>query len=267
MRYVFITVNFNGFNFTKEFIKSVSELSIYDGDNVSIIVVDNNSSDSEKQKLKSYSSSLKIIFSNKNLGYFGGLNLGIDAIDIDANTIVIVSNNDITYDRDFIMNFRKIKYGANTMVIAPNIVTKEGRQQNPHVIYEISAISKIKSKIYFSNYYIGQGLRIANRFIRKIFPKKIINNNYNQMTISMGIGACYILTSNFFREFNYLDAPVFMWGEEAVLRRQVESKNGKTIYSPIVKVLHHEGGSVKKIESKQRYKIGKKSYNVYKRYL
>jgi len=103
-----------------------------------------------------------------------------------------------------------------------------------------------------------------------IFNKNINKNkrNYkNKTKIRMGIGACYVLTQNFFKNFELLDNEVFMWGEEAVFANQIEKVNGDVFYIPELKVFHEENASVRKIPSKERFELVKKSYKKYKKYL
>ncbi|MEN6317433.1 MAG: glycosyltransferase [Syntrophaceae bacterium] len=267
-RFVFIAVNFNSSHHTLNYLDSIDILHKEDEDTIEIIIVDNHSHTEDLKRIEEYAkkiSNLKIIRLLDNIGYFKGLNQGIGTFDKDGNTMTVVGNNDLTFDQDFIINLKKIKYDNSVLVIAPNIITKDGRQQNPLVIDKISLISKLKTRIYLSNYYIGQIFRFINqKFIKK---SVVLKNNYGQMKIKSGIGACYVLTPNFFKYFDRLDDRVFMWGEEALLSNQVESVGGTTLYDPTLIIQHHESASAKHIQMKQKYYIVKESYRIYKRYL
>ena len=269
--FYFIAVNYNGSNYTKEYLESVNSIKKVNGDSIQIIIIDNNSNDDDKMNLLTFEkhyNNLHIIWSSENLGYFKGLNKGIESVKKDRNTIIIAGNNDLTFDDDFLLNFKEIEYEKDVLVIAPNIITKEGRQQNPHVIKEVSKIEKFKATIYNSNYYVGQVFRFINQSIKKMRNKPIpLKNNFRQIKIKRGIGACYVLTPNFFEYFKKLDDRLFMWGEEVFLSNQVESVGGFTLYDPTIKITHHESASVKRIEPKKRYYMVRKSYKFYKKYL
>lgn len=271
MEFYFITVNYNGIDFTKEYVNSVNKLTKDEDDNVHIIVVDNNSEGNEQNRLKQLkekNNNIFLIFLSKNIGYFKGLNKGIETIYDKKDKILIVGNNDLTFDQEFINNIKELEYDDNILVVAPNIITKEGKLQNPHVVNNVSKVDKIKVAIYFSNYYIGQSCKIINKLLRKIKKRKIKNLKvYGKMIIKRGIGACYILTPYFFMNYEKLDDRVFLWGEEALLSHQLEKVNGLTLYDPSLKVIHHESASVKTIETKEKYYIVKKSYRIYKNYL
>lgn len=270
-KFIFIAVNYNSSKYTIDYIKSVDNLKISETDDIRVIIVDNNSGSEDLEKLEKYCTTKKninLVKSDVNLGYFKGLNLGIKKVTLDKNTFLIVGNNDLIFDKDFITNLKEIKYDKSVLVIAPNIITMEGRQQNPHVVDRVPFIEKLKTRLYFSNYYVGQLFRLINQNIKQLRKKPaIVNNNYKQMKIKRGIGACYILTPNFTGKFNKLDDRIFMWGEEVLLSHQVESVGGCTLYDPSIVVYHHESASVKKIESKKKYYMVRESYKIYKKYL
>lgn len=269
--FVFIAVNYNGSDYSLKYVESVNGLARSENDNISIILVDNESQLSDYEKLQEGCKNIAnvtLIRSETNLGYFGGLNLGIKAVPKAPDTLLIVGNNDLTFDRGFILNLKKIEITSEVFALAPNIITMEGRQQNPHVVEKYSQKEKIKTRLYYSNYYIGQMLHLANHFIKRFSRTDVPSkNNYGQMKIKAGIGACYVLTHNFTDKFDLLDASVFMWGEEAVFAHQVESGGGIILYDPTIIIYHHESASVKTIESKRRYFMVKESYKIYRKYL
>ncbi|WP_040194945.1 glycosyltransferase family 2 protein [Clostridium culturomicium] len=270
--FTFIAVNYNNSHFTIDYINSVNNIIIDKEDEVRIIIVDNASKRQDLMEVKKYSENIgnvSIIESEVNLGYFKGLNLGIAEALKKNRKNIIIGNNDLAFDENFIKKYKKINYDKKVMVIAPNIITRDGRQQNPHVVDRVSEFEKFKTKIYFINYYFAQLVRIFNKQVRKLIKQNRENktNNYGQMIIKRGIGACYILTENFFEKFNKLDDRVFMWGEEALLSNQVESNGGCTLYDPTIIVHHHESASVNSIQSKQRYYMVKNSYKIYKDYI
>lgn len=273
MRFVFIAVNYNGAEYTKDYIRSVLNLTV-EKDCIEVIVVDNCSEYSDYESLVSFVSrldSVEIIRSQANVGYFGGLNIGILHTKKDSETYVIIGNNDLTFDQEFVMNLKKIRYDPSVMIIAPDIITKDGIHQNPHVVDKVSRTEKLKSMLYFSNYFVGQLGRIVNRTVRKVLRRKKVhktNRHYqSQMIIKRGIGACYVLTPNFFKSLDKLDDRIFLWGEEALLSAQVESVGGKTLYDPSIVVHHHESASVNAIEPRNKYNIVKDSYKIYRKYL
>ena len=270
MKFIFIAVNYNGFRFTCDYISSVQSIRRDSSDLVETIIVDNGSKLEEYDRLKAHSEEMEnvqLIRLDENIGYFRGLNVGISRVDKGDDVVLVVGNNDLTFDEDFIINYKAIDLMDDNLVVAPNITTKYGRQQNPHVIDRVGKMEKFKSKLYYSNYYVGQAFKILNSVLKKLLKTDTKNfvNNYGQMKIKRGIGACYILPPKFFQFFDKLDDHVFLWGEEVLLSSQVESVSGTTLYVPTLKIIHHESASVAKIASRKRYNINKASYQIYKK--
>jgi GT2 family glycosyltransferase len=271
--FVFIAVNYNGAEHTHNYLSSIRAMRRAPDDLVQTIIVDNASLDQDVANVREFisaSSNETLIERNTNDGYFKGLNAGIKASRKDFRSFVIVGNNDLTFAVDFIENLKKIKLDPDIQVIAPNVVTLDGRRQNPHVLVKVPTLERVKTRIYFSNYYLGQTLRFINTIFKSFRPKPrnlTIAPAYGEIRIKRGIGACYVLTPAFFKAHVQLDDRVFLWGEEALLSHQVENSGGATLYAPSLGIIHCESASVKFIESRKRYDIVKQSYQIYRDYL
>ena len=87
-----ITINYNGLNDTLLLIESIPF-----NDKMEVIVVDNASENNEAEQISKRFSNVKVIKSDKNLGYAGGNNLGIKA---SKGKYLFLINND-TFFEDF----------------------------------------------------------------------------------------------------------------------------------------------------------------------
>lgn len=277
MKFIFIAVNYNGALHTENYLQSLQEMTLPEGDFLEAIIVDNNSAADDLAKVQSsidVRPFARLIQQDHNTGYFSGLNAGLRTCLKNAETLIIVGNNDLKFALDFLVKLKEVPCDKDIMVIAPNIITLDGRMQNPHVVSAVTQLELIKAKIYFSNYYIGQTFHFFNALFRSLVRKcrPVLNTNkkfpeYGRMRIKRGIGACYVLTPSFFHHHEHLDDRVFLWGEEALLSHQVESSGGCTLYDPSVRILHCESASVRLLEKRDRYEIVKASYKIYKQYL
>ena len=194
--FYFIAVNYNNIKYTQKFIASVGELST--NAKVNIIIVDNDSCESEKIELDNIKvKNLCIIENNSNIGYFKALNVGIAAVKDKSNSLIIICNNDLEFKKDFVQKLIAIQYSQDTLVLAPNIITKNGYNQNPHCIKRVSSFRKFCYKIHYTNYYLG---RIMYWVAQKMKSQKNTQNLSSKTSqfIYMGIGACYVLTPHFF---------------------------------------------------------------------
>jgi GT2 family glycosyltransferase len=180
--FYFIAVNYNNSKFSIKYIESVNDIKIDTKDKLNIIIVDNNSEEKELEDLEFYCktcNNVVLIKNHCNVGYFSGLNIGLRTIKYSSKNTVIVGNNDLTFDDNFIFNVKKNYIINKLMVICPNVITKDGKHQNPHVINRISYFNRLKAKIYNQNYYVGQLFRIINQFLKRIFTKDSDNTEYD----------------------------------------------------------------------------------------
>lgn len=264
---LYIAVNYNNSDITLNYIENINKI---DKDS-SIIIVDNASDNLDVQHLKEIElnySNLVIIYNDKNVGYFKGLNCGINYV---LNNkipfkFIIVGNNDITFEEGFAEGLLKTDYSKNVLAIAPNVISNDNRYQNPHVIKRVSTVRKFVYGLYYTNYYLGKFMMKTNNLFRRYKKKQQLFYD-KEMPIYMGIGAIYILTTSFFNYYSELDDSVFLWGEEALFANQISKVGGQLIYNPRLTVHHLESVSTSKIKTKDKYNQVKKSYKLYRKYL
>ncbi len=273
MKLVFIAVNYNNSDITINYIQSILALKRSNKSTIRIVIVDNDSEEKDFKNLHTYikdvtlnSIKIDLIRNTTNRGYFGGLNTGLKSWGVDQKTYVVIGNNDLAFADDFIFNLLNSTYDNDVMVIAPDVVTRDGIHQNPHCINRVSPIRKFLYKLYYTNYYLGTSIRFPALIYNKIKKPKTLKIN-QRMYIYMGIGACYILTPRFFEHYSLLDESVFLWGEEALLANQVMKAKGKTLYEPNLTVFHFESASVSRISSKKSWEMQRKSFPMYEKYL
>jgi len=267
----FICVNYNNSNFTKLFLESLF-LHQKEQDNINVvaIVVDNASNSDDYKNLQSNCaqySQVRLIRSEINLGYFGGLNVGLANLSPSIDYHVVVGNNDLTFSDDFVLKLSNADYAEDILVVAPNVITADGFPQNPHCVTRVSAFRKFLYDIYFSNFWCSRLLTFTSSKIKAIKGRRSNNLSSISQFIHMGIGACYILTPAFFKHYSRLDGSVFLYGEEALLAGQVMSVNGRTFYDAGLIVDHAESATLSKLPSRTTYNFGKNSYPHYRKYL
>jgi len=259
MKVAFICVNYNNSNYTKEYVNSI--LKFKNDCSLKIIIVDNSSGKDDIDLLdKIIFQEVQIIKSNNNVGYFKGLNIGIDSLKEAEYDYVVIGNNDLTFDSNFINELSNEKFDSSIFVIAPNILKPDGSHQNPHILTKFSFIKRIYRRLYYTNYYISVVIQFIMNIIVGLRKSYDRDGNNKESVILMGYGACYILTPNFFDNFNNLDAPNFLMGEEGVLANQILSKKGQTLYKPNLIVYHHDHSSIGKLPSRKLYAFSKESY-------
>ncbi|MBK8550804.1 MAG: glycosyltransferase family 2 protein [Ignavibacteria bacterium] len=117
-----IIVNYNGKKFLKDCFDSLMKQSFTD---FQIVFVDNNSGDGSVEFIKENypSDKIKIIISDKNLGFAGGNNLGYKNCE---GEYIVLLNNDTTVDKDWLKNLIDCISADANIGMAQSLVLTEG---------------------------------------------------------------------------------------------------------------------------------------------
>lgn len=269
MKVGFIAVNYNNNNITTNYVSNVNSIRNIENHQVDIVIVDNFSEQSDFDELWNSIKDMHRVNlkrTDKNLGYFGGLNFGIKSVDYKTYDFIIAGNNDLIFERNFINKLEKKRYEQGQTVIVPDLLTVGGIHQNPQFIETPNKKRQLGYEIYYIWYPLAVIIDILYGFKRKARTeiKKVKLNK--AMEIFQCTGACMIFTPTFFEHCGLLDDTLFLWGEEVALAHQLDVAGDKMLYDPELLVVHLENASVSKIQSYNRYKIWRKSYQIYKHY-
>ena len=269
MKLGIVVTNYNNSDLTKVMVDSIRN---YCGDDSEIVIVDNCSEEIEINKLKKiqYSfSKINCIFNEENKGYFRGLIDGIKYFNSkkEKYEAIIIGNNDLEFSPEFFINLEKSASYLNMHpVICPNIITLDGVRQNPHVTKPISKFRLFVWDLYYSNFLLSKIIGIFARTFRAFAGRGDEQAHLNEGLIYEGYGACYILTSRFFEEFDELWAPTFLMGEEFFLAKQIQQIGARPYYGPHIVVKHRDHASVSALPSRQFWEISRTSHQIYLEY-
>lgn len=273
MNLTFLHVNYNNSTLTLNCIESIFSAHRDPSIEIKIIIIDNASISEEIELLKNWkqkqqlNSPVIFRFLNTNLGYFKAFNIGFELLsEEDKKSYIIIGNNDLKFDKDFINILRSKQFKSDVFVIAPNIINNQGLHQNPHLIKKLSRVRLL----YYKLYYLHYTLAIMLNIIAMIFPYRSEKKNklgFEQSRyITMGFGACYILTPRFFTVFQSLDDYLFLMGEEGMLANQILKVGGRTYYDNSLIVFHDDHASFKKIPSQRIYEYNRESFYLTKKH-
>ncbi len=270
MKYVFICTNYNNSHYTGS---AVETLINGEASPALIVVVDNDSKTDQKDELRRLmlgKPNVDVIFSEKNVGYFAGLNLGLHralALVPDADAY-IVGNNDLEFPADFGVQLAlRSETIAERMVVAPNILTVTGIRQNPHAIRPLSRMRGLVLDGYAASFNLARLLSLIAKVTHKVTRRKDVDNHHAEGFIFMGLGACYILSPRFIERVGELPAEVFLMHEEFFLSRRISEEGEAIYYIPEIVVHHHDHGSVELVSSRLIWSYWRDSYRLYRRYV
>lgn len=255
----FVCVNYNNSIVTENLLDSITDSINSDNINIEVIIVDN--SNNLILDLNKYPINI-IIIKNENVGYFPGLNVGLNFLKNHSKLdFIIIGNNDLIFNKLFWDNLYSSKDSLSKyFVISPRIMKENGEEQNPHVINEISKYRLIYLKIIYSNRYFYKYGRLL---IQHIVPYKYRRKDELNYTVSQfivqGHGSCYILTQNYFEKY---DLPEYtnLYGEEYFLSYQLKQINASVYYFHELSVYHNEHSSTSKLLNKKLFKLKKEAF-------
>jgi GT2 family glycosyltransferase len=270
MKVGFILTNYNNSSYSRNAIKSIFSCNKWN--DVRVVIVDNKSQECDIESLKSIKidyPDINLIFNDVNLGYFKGLNVGIEFLRNNYPEInhIVIGNNDLVFPEDFIVT---IQANADIFklypVISPDIITLDGIHQNPHVIFGISKIREFVWDLYYRKFIYAIIINYIAKKTRFITERKDYKEFKVARPITQGYGACYILGSVFFENFDNLWSPTFLMGEEFFLSQQLKNKKLQIYYEPKFKVQHYDHATMGKLSSKALWEITKDYHEIYKQY-
>lgn len=261
MIYNFVLVNYNNSKISLDCVNSIMKNN-FKGN---VLIIDNNSNDSEKLLLKD-NVTFEVMFLKNNIGYGAALNRGIEFF-VKRNgfdQVLIVGNNDLIYSNNFCECLENTSYPKDIMIISPDIIkTKNNVHQNPFSVNEYTKIERFKYKMLYLNYNITHLLFTILNKKHCLKSEKNKNNFDKSCYIKMGHGACLILLPAFLKRCGKLNVPLFMYGEELFISLQVENKHGKIYYDNNVKVYHNEHMTIGYTMTREKFNYLKNAYKLY----
>lgn len=265
----FLCVNFNNSEFTLKFCDS---LRVQRGQGINFdfqcYIVDNSTSVPDALITENFSKNyswINYIKAPTNLGYFGAFNFAFERIDVANNDYVVLCNNDLAIDENFCEIIFNKNYKSNIFAVCPDVLTKDGIHQNPHIETKIGWLRRFQFDIYFMNYYVA---RFMSWILGIVRPKKALRTMpLSACEVHMGIGACYVLTPTFLKRFKKLNYPHFLYGEEAYFSEQIHSVGGILWFDPDLLVHHAESASLSKVPKRISYEYSRSGYPSYRKLL
>lgn len=220
-----------------------------------IVVVDNGSNDGSGEELRRRFADYKnvvVIINDQNLGFAKGNNVGYkyvkDNFDVDC---VVVMNNDVIITQpdfaDIIANYMKDQH---LDVCGPDVITPEGRHQNPLQREPFSTFRIIKWMLMDWIRLIMLKLHLFERKILATYTS--VSNSYQRQDIDLnGItdcvlhGSCVAYSSDYLSKEDFAFVPVtFLYAEEMILADYCKRKNYRTGVCPTATVTHLGGKTI-----------------------
>lgn len=214
MKFHFIIIEHNSYEFLNQFINSISNLP-----NTKITIFDNNSNYNVRDE---FNDNIEVITCNENLGYGKAINIVAKKSN---SEYLFICNSDLIFLED---TFEKI----NKFVNENPKVELFGIQQifpNNTIQYSYGVTPSIK-ELLSQLFFIQQ---IERRYY---FNKKVKKVDYID-------GAFMIIKSSVFNKINGFDEDYFFYSEDADICYRARKQNIPSFFVPFITIIHHRGAS------------------------
>lgn len=253
---VFVILHYLTIKDTYECVESIKNNIDYE--NYEIVIVDNasnNNSYEDLLKLYSKEEYIHLISNKENLGFAKGNNIGYGLAKdkLKAEFIIIINNDTILDDVDFIKNIIKYYRKNKVHVLGPKIISlKDNINQNPLENIIDSKMKLIRNIVKYSMLYMCNITNIE-KFIKKIRYKNKVNvienkkvESYNnKILLDVPLhGSCLIFSPLYIESMDYAFYPnTFLFVEEDILYYLCKKNKFITCYFPNATIKHKEDSS------------------------
>lgn len=236
-----------------------------------IIIVDNKSVESEYKIIEEFcerNEKIELVSLMENIGYFPALNYAITNTieDLITYEFLIVGNNDLIFREDFFQTLVDFEIDSSMFVISPDIVNLDDNHQNPQIIIKYSLPQLVFLELYHLSYFFASLFGAISRFLKFRSSQKSKQGFDKSQFISIGYGACYVLTKRYIQQIGELPSYLFLMNEENALSDVVFKNNGRIYYYNKLVVSHVEHSSVGQAPKSKLYRIAQKSYKISKKH-
>jgi hypothetical protein len=222
-KFLIILLNYNNWEDTLDCISSLKNCNI---DDSNILVIENCSSDESLEKLITNVPGVKIIRSEKNLGFTGGNNLGIKyACENKFDYAIVLNNDTIVEDKN------AIEMLINEMDKNPDVTLGTGRiyyyQQKDMIWYDGGKLIK------------WRGMAIHYNYSKSVNVVKL-KDDLKEIDFISGCFMCIRLSD--ITKLGYMDENFFIYLDDIEYSARAVRKNLKLSYFPEVVIYHKARG-------------------------
>ncbi len=215
---------------------SISSYLSNDYPNFSVAVIDNGSTDGTKEYVEENFPKVNLIRLEKNRGYSGGFNFGLDWAFNKQEGVdyVVVTNNDVKVDSKVISELVKV---ARTDKMIGFVTGKAYYFDEPEIL---QTVGKKSHPLYWNGGHIGS--------------KEIDKGQYDKVEERYFADDIFTLVSkNLYNETGGYDETFQFQSEEYDWQARAKSKGYKIMYTPYAKIWHKESMTIGKQSAFKAY--------------
>ncbi|MCF0174876.1 MAG: glycosyltransferase [Bacteroidales bacterium] len=232
----------------------LSRKSLFD---TRIVVVDNCSPDGSGRQLQmdyEGNNDVTVLLLNENYGFARGNNAGYEVLCRDCDFIVVMNNDVLVEQKDFMDKVSALYSKHHFAVMGPDIfAVKSNVHQSPSrssVMTRQEVTALYKNLIYRNKCFTWRYLTYRLKCMLGISHPKIPVDSAGwdiEQENAVLHGACYIFSKDFVSKRDYAFNPLtFLYLEEDILAKECELAGLKMVYCPALRVKHLEDVSTDK---------------------
>lgn len=226
-----ISVNYNQPQVTLEFLRSIMKHTV--NNNIEIILIDNGSTHNYEKEFKEECSTLNYIRSEKNLGFAGGNNIGIQK---SKGDFLLFLNNDTEVTEGFLdILIDEFDQNPNIGILSPLIIYYENKER-----IQYAGFSSM-------NYITGRNKEIGN------YELDIDQYKHNSHETGFIHGAAMMCRRKDILDIGLMEENYFLYYEELDWCEKFKRAGKKIWFTGKVKIYHKESISVGKESSLKTY--------------
>jgi GT2 family glycosyltransferase len=218
-----------------------------------IIVVDNGSTDGTSEKLAREFSKIRLIRSEKNLGFARAVNRAASQA---AGEFLLLLNSDARLAPDSLaLALQWLRANPDCAVAGAQLLNPDGSRQNSIANFPTLATELLNKSL-----------------LRRLWPEKYPGKERffdAPLEVETVVGAFMLIRKTVWDSLGGLDERFFFFFEETDFCRQARRKGFRVMHLPQVRVWHGQGQTAKQVSSaarveywRSRYAYFKKNYGV-----
>lgn len=262
-----VVVNFKQLSYVNDFLDSLDTLFGTIVSRFEVVIVDN-SGEIEISDLNKTDIFNITVIKKGNVGYLKGLGLGMKhGLKSDPDFFVLC-NPDVVFESE--LTIQDCKSVIHSGVLAPYVQDLSGAAQNPNRRSKMS-VSEQRIWAFMATSYVAY---FVITWLKSLVKKLVGIGNQDQLVntsesseISLPHGSCMFVGRWLAEKAEFFDEDIFLWGEEAVIAGKCRENGGKVWFEPSIRVKHISHTSTGLISERNKYKIWRQSFQVYRRYL
>lgn len=228
--------------------RCVSFLKKQESVELELILVDNCSPDRDRVEAICHDQGCTLISSPENRGYNAGNNIGLRYTAEKGYKYALIANPDMEFQQtDYVKKLVEVmEMDETTVVVGSDIVDSDGIHQNP----------LIRDGDWTTSF----------NWIKGLFRKKKIEvyeyiDNYSKSHFCAKVsGCCLMVRMDFILEIGFFDEYPFLYCEEPILSRQVETAGKQIYYTADAQAFHRhiassKGDPVKRFQQWKRSRL------------